>query len=97
MIHEFTTAAIDLTATAELLEVLSTKLQTETLTFHTDNYEIFPFQVKAAATPDTEVVVLMKGPDANEKYLTTYWFQDDIGMKSQRFSPERIAPSFTFM
>ncbi len=94
MIHEFTTAAIDLTATAASLEVLSTKLQTETLTFHTDNYEIFPFQMKTSAAPDTEVFVLMKGPDVSGSHIT-YSLGSDMDMNPNLF-PRENRPEFYF-
>lgn len=92
MIHEFTTAAVDLTSTAAGLDILSNKLQTETVTFHTDNYEVFPLQMKDFATPDTVVLPHGDGPTSG-----SYWYQNDFRLSPVYFPRDNRAEFYFYV
>ena len=96
IIHEFTTTAVDLTTASSTLDILSATLQAKTLTFHADNYEVFPLQMKASLASDT--ALLPQGTGPKPSWLSAspvYWSHNNLALNPS-FFPKDNRPEFYF-
>ncbi len=100
IIHEFITAAVDLTSgspdSPPYLAVLSSTLQTKTLTFHINNYEIFPLQMKASLANDTPLLLIGTAAAAAwQQAPSKYWDEGSLALNPFVF-PKDNRPELYF-